>query len=97
MEQGHGEDSIYWPRLSTQCMEGPEHTKAVMVRDCRYKYVYRLYEEDQLFDLENDREELKNLAGEPGYELVERKLKDRLLRFLVETGDFVPNRKDKGY
>ena len=97
MERGHGPDSLYWPRLSTQCEEGPEHTKAIMVREQRYKYVYRLYEPDQLFDLEEDPRELVNLAGRAEYREIERRLQARILRFLVETGDFVPNRKDKGY
>jgi len=97
MEQGHGPDSLYWPRLSTQCEEGPEHTKAVMVRDERYKYVYRLYEQDQLFDLKEDPQELVNLAGEPAYKEIAARLQLRILRFLTETGDFVPKRKDRGY
>lgn len=97
MERGHGPDSLYWPRLSTQCEEGPEHTKAIMVREQRYKYVYRLYEPGQLFDLEEDPQELVNLAGRAEYGEIEGRLQARILRFLVETGDFVPNRKDKGY
>ena len=97
MERGHGPDSLYWPRLSTQCEEGAEHTKAIMVREQRYKYVYRLYEPGQLFDLEEDPQELVNLAGRAEYGEIEGRLQARILRFLVETGDFVPNRKDKGY
>lgn len=97
MERGHGPDSLYWPRLSTQCLEGPEHTKAVMAREQRYKYVYRLYEDDQLFDLEEDPQELVNLAKLPEYRETALRLQQRILRFLVETGDFVPNRRDKGY
>ena len=59
--------------------------------------MYRLYEPDQLFDLEEDPRELVNLAGRAEYREIERRLQVRILRFLVETGDFVPNRKDKGY
>ncbi len=97
MEQGHGPDSIYWPRLSTQCMDGPEHTKAVMAREARFKYVYRLYEGDQLFDLQEDPQELVNLAELPEHRETALRLQQRILRFLVETGDYVPCRKDKGY
>ena len=39
----------YEPRLSLQAMEGPEHTKATMIRSADYKYVKRLYERDELF------------------------------------------------
>ncbi|HEX2951342.1 MAG TPA: sulfatase-like hydrolase/transferase, partial [Armatimonadota bacterium] len=36
-------DGLYWPRLSWQHEEGPEHTKAVMCRTAEFKYVRRLY------------------------------------------------------
>lgn len=97
MERGHGHDSLYWPRLSTQCEEGTAHTKAIMLREPRYKYVYRLYEENQLFDLREDPQELVNLDGRPEYRETAMQMQLRILRFLVETGDFVPNRRDKGY
>jgi hypothetical protein len=45
---------LYWPRLSLQAGEGPEHGKATMCRTQRYKYVRRLLEVDELYDLEDD-------------------------------------------
>lgn len=94
MEQGHGPTSSYWPRLSTQCSEGPEHTKAVMIRMKNMKYVYRLYELDELYDLENDPMELHNLIHEAKYQDLIKQMKLRLLDFMIETGDIVPDRKD---
>ncbi len=94
MEKGHGPVSSYWPRLSTQCMEGPEHTKAVMIRVGNLKYVYRLYELDELYDLEKDPMELHNLIKEEAYKDTVNQMKLRLLDFMVETGDIVPDRKD---
>ncbi len=95
MELGHGPESAYWPRLSTQASEGPEHTKAVMLRGHDFKYVKRLYEDDELYDLKKDPMELHNCIHQPEYEGIVRQFKEKALDFLLETGDFVPNRKDK--
>lgn len=95
MESVRSEESIYWPRISTQCEEGPQHTKAVMVRMGQYKYVFRLYETDEFYDLENDPLECDNAVWRPEYQGQIMKMKERMLRFFVETRDFVPNRKDK--
>lgn len=94
MEGGHGPQSPYWPRLSTQSLEGPEHTKAAMVRMGQYKYVMRLYETDEFYDLELDPMELVNRINEPEYEGQIQDMRMRLLRFYMETGDTVPNRGD---
>lgn len=94
MELGHGEASPYWPRLSTQASEGPEHTKAVMCRMGDWKYVYRLYEEDELYNLTEDPMELHNRIGEEGQRERVNTMKLKILDWMVETGDVVPNRKD---
>lgn len=94
MELGHGPESRYWPRLSTQASEGPEHTKAVMCRMGNWKYVYRLYEPDELYDLAEDPMELDNRIGRPEYKELVTRMKCRILDWMVETGDLVPNRKD---
>ena len=94
MELGHGPESHYWPRLDTQAQEGPEHTKAVMVRVGDLKYVYRLYEKDELYNLALDPQELDNRIDDPAYanEVLEMKLK--IMEHLVATGDIVPDRRD---
>ena len=48
-----------------QTSEGPEHTKAVMCRTADYKYVRRLYEQDELYDLRADPGELHNRIDDP--------------------------------
>lgn len=95
MEGVKSRDSIYWPRLITQCSEGPEHTKAVMVRIQDYKYVYRLYEEDEFYDLKNDPQECYNEISNTTYAAVIQQCKNRMLQFMIETGDYVPDRRDK--
>lgn len=97
MERGHGPESEYWPRLSTQSSEGPEHTKSVMIRMGDFKYIERLYEQSELYDLKNDPMELNNLVNNNEYKDLIIKMKERILRFYMETTDFVPNRKDKRF
>jgi len=86
---------LYWPRLKWQVEEGPEHSKAVMVRNHRYKYVRRLYEQDELYDLQEDPSELVNRIDDPSLSGVLMQLKERLLQFYLETGDVVPHQTDK--
>lgn len=94
MEKGHGRESWYWPRLHEQEKEGPEHTKATMIRMGNFKYVKRLYEKDELYNLDEDPLELRNLIDIPEYQNQLIKMKDRMLTFYQETGDIVPNRRD---
>ena len=86
---------LYWPRLSLQASEGPEHTKAVMCRTHAHKYVRRLYEKDELYDLVNDPQELCNQIDNPAYAGVLTKLKERLLTFYMETADVVRHEPDQ--
>ena len=95
MEPEHGPESPYWPRISAQHEEGPAHTKGAMVRMGNLKYVMRLYEGDQLYDLEVDPMELVNLVDDPAYAQSAAQLRDRLLRFYMETADYVPPKFDK--
>ncbi len=95
METLRTQDSVYWPRIKTQNEEGPQHTKAIMERNRDFKYVYRLYEKDELYNLKKDPMETRNEIDNPEYTEIIKNMKDRLLRFVIETGDFVPNRKDK--
>jgi arylsulfatase A-like enzyme len=86
---------LYWPRVNLQTSEGPEHTKAVMCRTRDYKYVRRLYELDELYDLRADPAELHNRIDDPDLAPMLAMLKDRLLTFLLETGDVVPHDIDR--
>jgi len=88
-------EGLYWPRVGLQSSEGPEHTKAVMLRTKEYKYVRRLYERDELYDLKNDPMEQVNQIDNPKFSDVLAQLKDRLLTFYLETGDVVPHKTNK--
>ncbi|WIV66936.1 sulfatase-like hydrolase/transferase [Natrialbaceae archaeon AArc-T1-2] len=61
-----------------------------MIRTERYKFVYNGPDTNELYDLESDPAELRNLIDHPEYENARRKLARRLVRWMHETDD--PNR-----
>jgi len=83
-------ESLYWPQLSILSERGVESTKATMIRTRTHKYVQRLYEQDELYELATDPGELTNRIDDPALADVLAQLKERLLRFYLETGDVVP-------
>ncbi len=90
IEHQHPE-GLYYPRLRLQRGEGPEHTKAVMCRTRRHKLVMRLYERDELYDLDADPAELDNRVDDSALSAVHRALVERVARFYLETADVVPH------
>ena len=85
----------YWPRVNLQGIDAVAHTKAVMCRTTEWKYVYRLYEEDERYDLRRDPGEVDNRIADPSCAQVLAQLKERMLRFFMETADVVPHQPDK--
>lgn len=86
---------LYYPRLSIQAEDDVAHTKATMCRVDNYKYVHRLYEDDELYDLVKDPHELTNVVADEAYASVLSDLKDLTLRFFSETSYVVPFTPDK--
>jgi arylsulfatase A-like enzyme len=86
---------LYWPRVGLQSSEGGEHTKAVMCRTRTHKYIRRLYEKDELYDLVNDPQELRNQIDNPSYSAILGDLKERMLTFFLETSDVVRHETDQ--
>jgi len=81
----------YWPRVGLQISdEQPWHGKATMCRTADWKYVQRLYEQDELYDLRRDPGETDNRIADPACAGVLAHLKDRMLRWYQETCDVVP-------
>ena len=83
---------LYWPRVGLQQENGDPmyHTKACMIRNDRYKYVRRLYEADEFYDLRRDPQELHNLIHDPRYKDMINYMRDKMLSFYLETSDIVP-------
>ena len=90
------EKGQYWPRLKLQTTDDrPYHSKAAMCRTRTHKYVKRLYEKDELYDLEQDPRELDNRIDDPGYASILNRLKDRINTWYMETCDIVPYETDR--
>jgi len=56
----------------------PKRARGWMLRSRRWKYIHWLDLPPQLYDLENDPDEVSDLAGDPGYASQLREMKDRL-------------------
>lgn len=96
-DAGHGPENDYWPRTSEQT-KIPQHTKALMVRSDAYKYIFRLYESDEFYDLTADPHERNNIIESINDEAVKgilNEMKYEALGHMVFSSDFVPNRYDK--
>ncbi len=88
-------EGLYWPRIGLQCRDdAPYHTKAVMCRTRKFKYVRRHYELDELYDLEQDPQELLNVIEDPRYFQMLAELKEQMLTWYLETADVVPHDED---
>ena len=89
-------EGLYWPRVELQSQDdAPYHSKATMCRTKEMKYVRRLYEDDELYDLERDSMELVNLVNDPAYAPQLARLRERMLTWYQETCDIVPRKTDQ--
>lgn len=69
--------------------------KSVAIRDKEWTYVYRLYEPDELYLRANDTYELANLAADPEFQHVRARMRETVLKWLMETSDVIPWYKDE--
>ena len=67
--------------------DGGIHTRGI-VSD-RYKYVYHHHDSDQLFDLEEDPSEIRDISIHPDYGEIREILRNQLATWMVSTGDFI--------
>lgn len=96
-EQKYRPEANGYPKQIAYTREGPEYGKAAMIRTRTHKYVMRLYEQDELYDLHSDPQELRNRIDDPSLAPHLADLKERLLRFFFETGDILMRgRMEKG-
>ena len=87
-------ENIYWSRPALQFTQPEVHGKAVMIRSKEWKYVRRLYDTDELYDLKNDPDEVNNLIDDPSLASVRDQLVAAMAEWFIETGDQVPWRWD---
>jgi arylsulfatase A-like enzyme len=85
----------YYPRLQVQRDEPQAHGKATMCHTGRYKYIRRLVEGDQLFDLARDPGEQTNLIDDPAHAAIRQQMVERMLTWYQATCDVVPRALDQ--
>jgi len=93
-ESDRGRQTIYWPRTALQFNEPRVHGKAVMIRSENWKYVRRLYDTDELYDMADDPQECHNRVNYPALADVRAELDQAIIEWFLETGDAVPLRWD---
>ena len=68
-------------------VRGIRHPDAKMVRTRRWKYIYYPEGYSELYDLNNDRKEMTNLADNPQFDERVSEMKDRLLHWLTTADE----------
>ena len=86
---GQKKTDVYWPRKTAQA-DPIAHTKATMIRDKNHKYVRRMYENDEFYDLTVDSNECHNVIDEPMYAGKINEMRLAMLEWFQATSDIVP-------
>jgi arylsulfatase A-like enzyme len=88
------EHSIYFPMYRARADDPGVAARTLMIRTGQWKYVYSPGEHNELYDLEKDPQELRNCAGTAHTADIETELQERLLRWMLDTGDVLPPDRD---
>lgn len=94
-EKSFSKDDLYAPRQRLQALEDGTHGKAVMIRNEKYKYIHRLYEEDEFYAIEDG--ESINQFRNPDFQEQIQEMKNQLLEWYMETCDVVPLKRDERF
>ncbi len=87
---------VYWPKMMAQT-DDEAHDKGIMIRDERYKYISRSIGSDELYDLEIDPGETRNLISNDTYSSIVTELRLAMLKWLQATDDIVPFNYDQRF
>jgi len=90
-----GEDNPYTDMVRNLNAHPRLARRALMVRTLTHKYVYCPGDLDELYDLRSDPNELVNLADDPAHQSRRAELCERLLRWMLDTGDVLPRELDQ--
>jgi len=82
-------NSDYWPKMMAQS-DDEAHSKGIMMRGERYKYISRVSQKDELYDLVEDPNETTNRINDPALAGVVNEMRIDMLRWLQRTSDIVP-------
>ena len=102
-DEYHGPDGreasprdVYWPKKKAQS-DPVAHSKGIMLREKRFKYVSRLLGRDELYDMETDPGETTNLIDLPEMRDTVAEMRFSLMKWLQATGDIVPYEADRRF
>lgn len=86
------EQDFHWrDEMHTQCNGVELYYTQRSVTTREYKYVFNGFDQDELYDLQSDPHEMRNLAADPAYMDVVRQLCTRLWRFACRENDSAIN------
>ena len=85
--------TLYYPRQYLQYSDEMYNGKAIMCRTKEYKYIRRLYEKDEFYDLKKDPKEIDNRIDDPYYREIILEMKEKVLNHYTATCDVVPFQK----
>lgn len=88
-EGGIPETSPYYPRLKAQ-NDHVAHGKGTMMTNGKYKYVKRIYEKDEFYDLEKDPQEKLNQIDHKEFKEIISQMQLVMLEWYQCTCDIVP-------
>lgn len=81
-----------YPKMIQQQNDPESVARGVMLRTSRHKLCVRTSgdADSELYDMEQDPDELCNLYGKPEYEALRNSLEKRMLEWMIHTSDVVP-------
>ena len=84
----HGENPEDWRDAHYTQLNGVElYYSQRSVQSKQYKYVYNGFDLDELYDIQNDPQELINLAADPNFDAVKRELVRKMWQFAEQEQD----------
>lgn len=90
LEQPLVAGSLYYPKFLQQQEQPDTVCRVVMQRYKEWKLIVRTNGQNELYHMEDDPLEAKNLYGQPGYANVQNRLTQKMLNWLIHTSDVVP-------
>lgn len=94
--EGKERSIIYWPRYAAQ-WDDEAHAKGTMLRDHRYKYIFRSNGQCEFYDMEKDPKEMTNQIENPVYAGLIASMSLQLLSWYQATCDIVPFQTDQRF
>jgi choline-sulfatase len=82
-----GPESIYHKAAEARREHPSITTPTTMLRNARYKLIYRRDDQSELYDVQEDPRELCNLYGDPAHDLVRETLERQLLHWYMDTSN----------